>query len=226
MRMTRTGPDATNPAALRCGRVLFWVAMFWVPAAIAVCGTSGCRSDNRRRPERKAQTQRRRQVLRRGRPSMAPKSPLTPSLRACPEGLPTWSLPEGPDRGLALAGCPAVPRSRRSASRLPARPKAPRLPTSTAEAAWPFRLRSGPEGPALRLKRRSPEGFRRFRDRLPCGPPSREWILLRSRQRSNKKLHRVFEISVDNQAVSGQMPCIFFHIPARARRVSADSACG
>lgn len=140
---------------------------------------------------------------------MAPKSPLTPSLRVRPEGLPTWSRPEGPDRGLALAGCPSVPRSRRSASRLPARPKVPRLPTSTAEAAWPFRLRSGPEGPVLRLKRRSPEGFRRFRDRLPCGRPSRESIVLRACRRSNKNLWRLFGFSVDNQTLTPQILSIF-----------------
>ena len=66
---------------------------------------------------------------------MAPKSPLTPSLRVRPEGLPTWSRPEGPDRGLALAGCPSVPRSRRSASRLPARPR-PRRPKPPGRSAF------------------------------------------------------------------------------------------
>ncbi len=38
VRKTRTGPDATNPAALRCSRVLFFGI-----AAIAVGGMSGCR---------------------------------------------------------------------------------------------------------------------------------------------------------------------------------------
>ena len=186
MRMTRKSPGTANPAALRCSRALFWAP-------------GDCAGRQRRRrggqPLRTAgpvaQTQRRRQVLRRGRPCMAPKSPLTPSLRVCPEGLPTpVSNPKARTAGSPLRAALAGLRSRRPASRLPARPKAPRLPTSTAEAAWPFRLRSGPEGPSLRLKRRSPEGFRRFRDRFPCGPQSRDRIVLRSYRRSNKKLSR------------------------------------
>ena len=172
-------------------------------------GDRAGRSRGRRSTVSGPQTQRRRQVLRRGRPSLAPKSPLTPSLRACPEGLPTWSRPEGLDRGLALAGRPAVPRSRRPASRPPARPKAPRLPTSTTEAAWPFRLRSFPEGSGSPARASSARRLPTPRDLLPCGCPSRDWILLRSPPSGNKKLCRIFEISVDNQRVSEQMPEIF-----------------
>ncbi len=82
-----------------------------------------------------ARTQRRRQVLRRGRPCMAPKSPLTPSLRSAPKGFPRRSparrpgpvgaplraslpvrVPEGPFPGCRSAGL----RIRRSAPRFPA----------------------------------------------------------------------------------------------------------
>ena len=93
---------------------------------------------------------------------MAPKNPLTPSLRACPEGLPTWSRPEGLDRGLALAGCPrrsAFPKVRFPAAGSPEGSPAPDLDDRSRLAVPPSIL--SPKGPALRLARLPPEGFRR-----------------------------------------------------------------
>ena len=122
-------------------------------------------SDGGLPPDSEPQNQRRRQVLRRGRHSCAPKSSLTPSLRFCPEGLShvghATFRSRSPGSPFDFPCRSTLPKARFPVTGPPEGFPAASSPEGSLapdldnpKTAWPFRLQMHSEEFTFRLQRR------------------------------------------------------------------------